>query len=284
MTIQPMIQPPLTQIQVSTIQKLVSQIAYEGMGPTATPSLLLLIEDVAAGDIVGLLYPALAEDLTYRGVCSVLAEAWETFEDESLKRLARKNLVRVHLGRASMTSGSVSRRALDNAAATLDSLSPKGQDWELQELKADVAVMRGKYADAIAIYRRIPVTSRPLGEINAKIGACLRLDGKLDESLSVLQTALKRESGNASEHLRGWHELQQEQGLTLLAKGDLDAASACLVASSRLSKSTQFPPRIDLAQQLSKRGKSVTVQSYVAAIATWNVNFGEAVLAKAIQK
>lgn len=279
-----MIHPPLTQSQVSAIQKLVSQIAYEGMGPSATPKLLLLLEDVAAGDIVGLLYPAIAEDMTYRGVCSVLAEAWETLDDETLKRFARKNLVRIHLVRANLTTGSVSRRAIDNAAATLDSLPPLGQDWELLELKADIAVLRGKYPDAISIYKRIPVTSRPAGEVQAKIGAALRLDGKLDESLNVLQSAIKRESGNTAEHQRSWHELQQEQGLTFVVKGDLAAASNCLASSAKLSKAALFSPRLDLAKQLSKGGNISAVKLYISAIAAWNTNLSETVLAKAIQQ
>lgn len=279
-----MIHPPLTQSQVSAIQKLVSQIAYEGMGPSATPKLLLLLEDVAAGDIVGLLYPAIAEDMTYRGVCSVLAEAWETLDDETLKRFARKNLVRIHLVRANLTTGSVSRRAIDNAAATLDSLPPLGQDWELLELKADIAVLRGKYPDAISIYKRIPVTSRPAGEVQAKIGAALRLDGKLDESLNVLQSAIKRESGNTAEHQRSWHELQQEQGLTFVVKGDIAAASNCLASSAKLSKAALFSPRLDLAKQLSKGGNISAVKSYISAIAAWNTNLSETVLAKAIQQ
>lgn len=277
-------QPPLTQSQVSGIQKLVSQIAYEGLGPSATPKLLLLLEDVASGDIVGLLYPALAEDATYRGVTSVLAEAWETLEDETLKRFARKNLVRVHLARATLTTGNVSRRAIENAAATLDSLPPNSQDWELLELKADIAVMRSKYPDAISIYKRIPQTARAYGEVQAKIGAALRLDGKLDESLNVLQSAIKRESGNIAEHLRAWHELQQEQGLTFVAKGDTAAASNCLVASAKLSKSILFSPRLDLAIQLSKRGSIGAVKAYVSTIATWNTNLSETVLTKAIQQ
>jgi len=66
-----MIQPPLTPSQVSAVQKLVNQIAYEGIGPVATPKLLLLIEEFPTGDIVGLLTPAIAEDMTYRGICSV---------------------------------------------------------------------------------------------------------------------------------------------------------------------------------------------------------------------
>lgn len=279
-----MIQPPLTESQVSAIQKLVSQIAYEGMGPSATPKLLLLLEDVAAGDIVGLLYPAIAEDMTYRGVCSVLAEAWETLDDEANKRLARKNLVRIHLVRANLTTGSISRRAIDNAAATLDSLPPQGQDWELLELKADIAVLRGKYPDAIAIYKRIPVTSRPSGEVQAKIGAALRLDGKLDESLSVLQSAIKREPGSTAEHQRSWHDLQQEQGLTFIIKGDITAASNCLTSSAKLSKSAQLSPRLDLAKQLCKRGNIGAVKSYISAIVTWNPNLNETALAKAIQQ
>ena len=283
MSIKPMIQPPLTPSQVSAVQKLVNQIAYEGMGPVATPKLLLLIEDFPTGDIVGLLYPALAEDLTYRGVCSVLAEAWETLEDEPKKRLARLNLVRVHLSRANLTSGSVSRRALDNAAATLDSLPAKGQDWELIELKADIAVQRAKYSDALAAYRRIPVTTRPNGEIQAKIGATLRLDGRLDESLAVLQAAIKRESGNTTEHYRSWHELQQEQGLTFIAKGDTTAAGTCLTSSAKLSKSSVFSPRIDLAIQLAKRGHQSVVKSYIAMITTWNSNISEPSLSKAIK-
>ena len=284
MSINRMIQPPLSQSQISTIQKLVSQIAYEGMGPSATPKLLLLLEEVPAGDIIGLLYPAIAEDTTYRGVTSVLAEAWESLEDESLKRLARKNLVRVHLVRANLTTGNVSRRAIDNAAATLDSLPANTQDWELVELKADIAVLRGKFNDAISIYRRIPVTSRPSGEIQAKIGAALRLGGKLDESLSVLQSALKRESGNAAEHQRSWHDLQQEQGLTFISKGDTVAASTCLVASAKLGKSAMFSPRLELAQQLSKRGNDQAVKLYISAITSWNTNLSEAVLTKAIQQ
>lgn len=282
MSIKPMIQPPLTQSQVSAIQKLVSQIAYEGQGPSATPKLLLLLEDFPSGDIVGLLYPAIAEDMTYRGVCSVLAEAWETLEDDSLKRLARLNLVRVHLARASLTSGGVSRRAIDNAAATLDSLPTKGQDWELLELKADIAVLRGKYQEAISAYKRIPVTTRPLGEVRAKVGAALRLDGKLDESLTELQSAIKRESGSTTEHLRAWHELQQEQGLTLLAKGDVVAAGACLLSSAKLSKSSTFAPRLDLAIQLSAKGNQGTVKAYIVNIAAWNSGVSEAMLSKAI--
>lgn len=277
-----MIQPPLTESQVSAIQKLVSQIAYEGMGPSAIPKLLLQLEDVAAGDIVGLLYPAIAEDMTYRGVCSVLAEAWETLTDETLKRFARKNLVRVHLARANLTTGSVSRRAIDNAAATLDSLPPQGQDWELLELKADIAVLRGKYPDAISIYKRIPVTSRPAGEVQAKIGAALRFDGKLAESLNVLQAAIKRESGNTAEHQRSWHELQQEQGLTFVTKGDIAAASSCLTSSAKLSKASLFSPRLDLAKQISMRGNIGAVKSYISAIAAWNANLSETVLTNAI--
>ncbi|MFM2413366.1 MAG: hypothetical protein RJB05_542 [Armatimonadota bacterium] len=279
-----MIQPPLTPSQVSAVQKLVNQIAYEGMGPVATPKLLLLIEDFPTGDIVGLLTPAIAEDMTYRGICSVLAEAWETLEDESQKRLARLNLVRVHLGRASLTSGTVARRAIENAAATLDSLPNKAQDWELIELKADIAVQRGKYSDAIAAYKRIPVTSRPNGEIQAKIGATLRLDGRLDESLQVLQSAIKRESGNTAEHNRSWHELQQEQGLTLVAKGDVTAAGTCLTASAKLSKSAAFSPRIDLAIALTKRGHQSVVKTYIALITTWNSNISESSLSKALQQ
>ena len=277
-----MIQPPLTQSQVSSIQKLVNQIAYEGQGPSATPKLLLLLDEVPAGDIVGLLYPAIAEDMTYRGICSVLAEAWETLADDSLKRLARLNLVKVHLARASQTSGGVSRRAIDNAAATLDSLPTKGQDWELIELKADIAVLRGKYSDAISAYKRIPVTSRPQGEIRAKIGAALRLDGRLDESLAELQSAIKREPGSITEHSRAWHELQQEQGLTLLAKGDVNAAGACLLSSAKLGKLSVFAPRLDLAMQLAAKGNQVAVKTYIVNIVAWNGGVSEAALSKAI--
>lgn len=279
-----MIQPPLTESLVSAIQKLVSQIAYEGNGPSATPKLLLLLEDVAAADIVGLVYPAITEDMTYRGVCSVLAEAWETLDDDTLKRFARKNLVRIHLVRANLTSGSVSRRAIDNAAATLDSLSSNAQDWELLELKADIAVLRGKYLDAISIYKRIPVTSRPAGEVQAKIGSALRLDGKLDESLHVLQAAIKRESGNSSEHQRSWHDLQQEQGLTFVAKGDIAAASNCLISSTLLSKAVLFSPRLDLAKLLVKRDNIGAVKSYISAVTAWNTNLSGTALSKAIQQ
>jgi tetratricopeptide (TPR) repeat protein len=279
-----MIQPPLTPSQVSAVQKLVNQIAYEGLGPVATPKLLLLIEDFPTGDIVGLLYPAIAEDMTYRGICSVLAEAWETLEDEPQKRLARLNLVRVHLGRTNLTSGNVARRALENAAATLDSLPARGQDWELIELKADIAVQRAKYADAIAAYKRIPMTTRPYGEIQAKIGATLRLDGRLDESLNVLQSAVRRESGNTIEHVRSWHELQQEQGLTLVAKGDVSGAGTCLTSSAKLSKSSVFSPRIDLAIALTKRGHLGVVKTYIAMISTWNSNISESAMTKAIQQ
>jgi predicted Zn-dependent protease len=277
-----MMQPPLTKSQVSELQQLVTQIAYEGQGPSATPKLLLLLEDFPAGDIIGLLYPALSEDTTYRGVCSVLAEAWETLTDESLKRLARLNLVKVHLARASQTTGSVSRRAIDNAAATLESLPAKAQDWELVELKADIAVLRGKNVDAIALYRRIPVTSRPQGEIQAKVGAALRLDGKLDESLSILQGAIKRESGSSADHNRSWHELQQEQGLTLLAKGEIPAAGVCLVSSAKLSKSILFSPRVDLAIQLARKGNQTAAKTYIVNIVTWNSSVSESALNKVI--
>jgi len=282
MSRKPMIQPPLTKSQISELQKLVTQIAYEGLGPSATPTLLLLLEEFPAGDVVGLLYPAIAEDMTYRGICSVLAEAWETLGDDSLKRLARLNLVKVHLARASQTTGNISRRAIDNAAATLDSLPAKAQDWELVELKADIAVLRGKYSDAIALYKRIPVTSRPQGEVQAKIGAAMRLDGKLDESLSILQAAIKRESGSSADHNRSWHELQQEQGLTLLAKGDTSAAGVCLVSSAKLSKSSVFSPRLDLAVQMARKGNQAAAKTYIVNIVTWNSSVSESVLNKVI--
>ncbi|MFM2222578.1 MAG: hypothetical protein RLZZ78_835 [Armatimonadota bacterium] len=277
-----MIQPPLTKSQISELQKLVTQIAYEGLGPSATPKLLLLLEEFPAGDIIGLLYPALAEDMTYRGICSVLAEAWETIEDESLKRLARLNLAKVHLARANQTSGNISRRAIDNAAATLDSLPAKAQDWELVELKADIAVLRGKNADAIALYKRIPVTSRPQGEIQAKVGAAMRLDGKLDESLATLQAAIKREPGSSADHNRSWHELQQEQGLTLIAKGDVSAAGVCLVSSAKLSKTIVFSPRLDLAIQVARKGNQAAAKTYIVNVVNWNNSVSESVLTKVI--
>jgi hypothetical protein len=109
------------------------------------------------------------------------------------------------------------------------------------------------------------------------------LDGRLDESLAVLQTAIKRESGNTSEHYRAWHELQHEQGLTFMAKGDTTAAGTCLTSSAKLSKSSVFSPRIDLAIQLAKRGQQTVVKSYIAMITTWNSNISEPSLSKAIK-
>lgn len=278
-----MIQPPPTQSQVSALQKLVSQIAYEGLAASATPRLLLLLEDVSAGDIVGILYPSIAEDMTYRGICSVLAEAWESLESDVDKRNARLNLVKVHLARASITNGNVSRRAVDNAAATLESLPTKGWDWELLELKADIGVMRGKYAEAIQIYKRLPVTVRPAGEIQAKIGAALRLDGKLDESLNVIQNAIKREPGNQAEHGRSWHELQQEQGLGLLSKGDISGAGTCLIASSNLASKFVFSPRLDLARQLKAKGNLKAVKAFTVNIANWNTSLSEDALTRSLQ-
>lgn len=275
-----------TGVQISPelelqITRLVNQIAFLGDGPSALPKLLLLIEPHASKDVIPLLAPAVLEDATYRGLTSVFAEAWETAETSDDKTKARINLVKLHLVRADSTTGSQSKRALDNAATTLSTVTNRDQDWQLVELQADIFVRRGKLSDAITQFRRIPITVRPSGEIQAKIARAHRLSGNLPAAQITIEAAIRRESARS----KAWYDLQQEQGWLMVAKGDIVNAGKALVASAALTKTKDiFPMSMALAAILESKGRSGDVTQFIADILKWNPNLTAKDLRDALRK